>query len=147
MPARARRREGEGVQSEIERVRNQNDRFYEALSGQNLIRLEQLWSHSAYVRCVHPGWQMVTGWENIRESWRKLFTSKICLTVEPETAEVTLHGRIAVVTCRATMTSFTLDGSKMTTTLATNVFEKTRGRWQLILHHASPVTNSEPAAG
>ncbi len=132
------------MQSEAERVRTQNSRFYEALSGQNLLRLEQIWSHSPYVRCVHPGWQALSGWDAIRESWRNIFTSSICLTVEPETAEVSMHGRVAVVTCREKMTAFTLEGSKVTTTLATNIFEKTRGRWQLIHHHASPVTNSEP---
>ena len=101
--------------------------------------MEKVWSRSNYVRCVHPGWKMLEGWDSIRDSWRTIFTNAICLTVEPETSDVNVHGPIAVVTCRERISSFTLDGSNVTTALATNIFEKREGRWLLIHHHASPV--------
>jgi ketosteroid isomerase-like protein len=127
------------MHGEAERVRIQNKRFYEALSSQNILSMEKVWSRSSYVRCVHPGWNMLEGWESIRDSWRTIFTNAICLTVEPETSEVNVHGPIAVVTCRERISSFTLDGSSVTTALATNIFEKREGRWLLIHHHASPM--------
>lgn len=127
------------MHSETERVRVVNQRFYEALSAQNLLRLEQLWAHSAQVRCSHPGETMLAGWATIRESWRALFTRSIAFTIEPLLAEVNIHGPIAVVTCQERISSFTLDGSRVATTLATNIFEKQRGRWLLIHRHASPV--------
>ena len=134
------------MHSEAERVRAVNERFYEALSAQNLLRLEQLWAHTKYVRCKHPGAQMLAGWESIRESWRELFTRSICLTIEPLLAEINVHGPIAVVTCREKMSSVTLDSSTVATTMATNIFEKQRGRWLLIHRHASPVLEPGAAA-
>ncbi|MFQ5599917.1 MAG: YybH family protein [Candidatus Krumholzibacteriia bacterium] len=128
---------------DVERVRIQNQRFYDALSNQNLLTMEQLWSHSHYVRCVHPGWQMLTGWDSIRDSWRSIFTRSICLTVEPQVAEVFVLGTMAVVSCREKISSFTLEGSVVSAAEATNIFEKKDGRWLLIHHHASPVASPE----
>jgi ketosteroid isomerase-like protein len=134
------------MHSEAERVRVVNQRFYEALSAQNLLRLEQLWAHSPQVRCSHPGETMLSGWATIRESWRAVFTRSIAFTIEPLLAEVNIHGPIAVVTCQERISSFTLDGSRVATTLATNIFQKQRGRWLLIHRHASPITapDSDP---
>jgi len=80
------------------------------------------------------------------ESWRELFTRSICLTIEPLLAEINVHGPIAVVTCREKMSSVTLDSSTVATTMATNIFEKQRGRWLLIHRHASPVLEPGAAA-
>ena len=132
------------MQDEAERVRATNQRFYDALSNQNMLVMEQVWSHSRYVRCVHPGWNMVEGWDAIRESWREIFTDAICLTVTPEDPDVTVVGPTAIVTCREKITSFTLDGSSTSAAQATNVFEKVDGHWLLIHHHASPLARPEP---
>lgn len=128
--------------SEDERVRSVNQRFYEALSTKNLLRLEQLWAHGDYVRCKHPGASMLAGWDSIRESWRELFTRSIVFTVEAVAAEVNVHGPVAVVTCHEKISSFTLDGSTVSNTTSTNIFEKQRGKWLLIHRHASPVSGS-----
>jgi uncharacterized protein (TIGR02246 family) len=128
---------------ENEVVRAANKRFYDALSKQNLLDMEEIWSHAPHVRCVHPGWAMIEGWDAIRDSWRAIFTGAICLTVVPQEPRVTVLGPTAIVTCREQITSFTLDGSSTSAALATNVFEKRHGRWQLIHHHASPFRNEE----
>jgi len=135
------------MNSEAERVRVVNQRFYEALSAQNLLRLEQLWAHSPHVRCLHPGERMLSGWPTIRESWRAMFTRSIAFSVEPLIAEVNVHGPIAVVTCQEKFSSFTLDGSSVANLLATHIFLKQRGRWLLIHRHASPVVTTDGAAG
>ena len=135
------------MNSEAERVRVANQRFYEALSTQNLLRLEQLWMHSPHVRCLHPGESMLSGWATIRESWRVLFTRSIAFSVEPQAAEVNVHGPIAIVTCQEKMSSFTLDGSSVSNLLATHIFLKQRGRWLLIHRHASPAVVANGAAG
>jgi uncharacterized protein (TIGR02246 family) len=127
------------MQTDAEAVRAVNSRFYQALSRQNLLEMEEVWSHAAHVRCVLPGSALLRGWDTIRQSWRSMFTSAICLTVDAEDAHVSVHGPTAVVTCRECITSFTLTGASRTATLATNVFEKHHGRWQLIVHHASRI--------
>ena len=135
------------MNSEAERVRGVNQRFYEALSTQNLLRLEQLWAHSPNVRCLHPGERMLSGWPTIRESWREMFARSIAFSIEPLIAEVHVHGPIAVVTCQEKISSFTLDGSRVANLLATHIFLKQRGRWLLIHRHASPVVSPDVGAG
>lgn len=127
------------MHADAERVRLLNERFYEALSSQNLVSMEKLWSHSKYVRCVHLGREVLNGWDAIRESWRTMFTDAICLTVKPGPPHVVVIGPTAVITCRESISSFTLEGMLSTEAQATNVFEKSDGQWHLIHHHASPV--------
>lgn len=130
-----------------ELVRDTNRRFYEALSKQNLLDMEQIWSHAPHVRCVHPGAAIIEGWDAIRESWRDMFTRAICLTVEAHEPRVTVLGPTAIVTCRERITRFTLEGSSVAAALATNVFEKRNGRWQLVHHHASAYDPPPPRSG
>ena len=80
---------------DLERVRLQNDQFYEAVSHRNLLSMEKLWAHSDYVRCVHPGAPLLVGWESIRESWRGLFERSIVLRASPQDAQVTVIGPTA----------------------------------------------------
>ncbi len=132
------------MERESDRVRALNQRFYDAVSRQNLLGMEQIWSHATHVRCVHPGWKVIEGWEAIRDSWRRIFQGALCLTVEPEDLHVTVLGPTAVVTCRERISSFTLEGSTMQAAQATNIYEKRAGRWELIHHHASAI--KPPAA-
>ena len=132
------------MHGDAESVSTANRRFYEALSQQNLLGMEQVWSHAPHVRCVHPGAAMLEGWDTIRDSWRAIFTRSICLTVTPQNPKVTVLGPTAIVTCREQINSFTLDGSTVVAAQATNVFEKRDGRWQLIHHHASPIGTEPP---
>ena len=127
---------------DVERVRLQNDRFYEAVSHRNLLIMEKLWAHAAYVRCVHPGALLLVGWDSVRESWRGLFERSICLSAHPEDAKVTVIGPTAIVTCRESTSSFTRDGSIVHHSETTNVFEKQTGEWFLIHHHASLISKA-----
>jgi uncharacterized protein (TIGR02246 family) len=124
---------------DAETVRAVNQRFYDALSRQNMLAMEEIWAHRADVRCVHPGRGIVEGWDAVRASWRAIFTHAICLTVVPEEPRVTVLGPTAIVTCRENISSFTLEGSRVVAAQATNVFEKRDGRWHLVHHHASSI--------
>jgi len=31
--------------------------------------MEGLWKHEDNIVCIHPGWDLFTGWLAIRESW------------------------------------------------------------------------------
>ena len=134
------------MRGDAESVRALNQRFYEALSKQNMLAMEEIWSHDPNVRCVHPGLGLIEGWDAIRNSLRDLLNRSICMTVIPEEPRVTIVGPAAIVTCRESVSSFTLDGSTTTAAQATHVFEKRDGRWQLIHRHASALPGAEPPA-
>jgi ketosteroid isomerase-like protein len=127
------------MRGEAEGVRAANQRFYDALSRQSLVDLEQVWSHAPHVRCVHPGARLIEGWDAIRESWREIFGHAICLTIVPDEPQIAVCGATAIVTCREHITSITRSGSTQGASLSTNIFERRDGRWQLIHRHASPV--------
>ena len=127
------------MRGETESVRAANQRFYEALSRQSLVDLEQIWSHAPHVRCVHAGERLFAGWEAIRQSWREIFGSSICRTVVPHDPQIALFGSTAIVVCREEITSITPSGSSQGVALSTNVFERRDGRWLLVHHHASPL--------
>jgi len=130
------------VYGDIERVRVQNERFYDAVSHRNLLIMERLWAHADYVRCVHPGAPLLVGWDSVRESWRGLFERSIVMTARPKETKVTVIGPTALLTCREAASSFTLEGSTSYYSETTNVFEKRSGEWLLIHHHASLVSKA-----
>ena len=35
--------------------------------------MDKLWKHNENVVCIHPGWDLFTGWLAIRESWIRIF--------------------------------------------------------------------------
>lgn len=45
-----------------------NSEFYSAFESLSIERMERLWKHDDDVVCIHPGWDLFTGWLAIRES-------------------------------------------------------------------------------
>jgi len=59
-----------GIEQAIE---NSNTRFYKAFESLSIEKMEEVWKHSDNAICIHPGWEMFTGWTAIRESWTRIF--------------------------------------------------------------------------
>ena len=51
--------------------------------------MEAVWLHEPWVRCVHPGWEMLTGWQSIRKSWSNIFKNAAYLKIH--VSKVTVH--------------------------------------------------------
>jgi hypothetical protein len=45
----------------VKDVQQANASFYRAFEALDLQAMEQLWAHGEDVRCVHPGWPMLSG--------------------------------------------------------------------------------------
>jgi hypothetical protein len=73
---------------------SQNARFYVAFETSDLNALESVWSHDADVRCVHPGWHLLEGWDAVRESWENIFQSESNLKVSLRNVSATIHGKL-----------------------------------------------------
>jgi ketosteroid isomerase-like protein len=54
-------------------IQKVNTRFYNAFESLSLERMEEVWKHSDDVVCVHPGWDLFTGWMAVRENWMTIF--------------------------------------------------------------------------
>jgi ketosteroid isomerase-like protein len=130
--------------SDLEEVEQANARFYRAFETLDLGQMEAVWAHGEYVKCVHPGWPLLIGWEAVRSSWQAIFESaaEMRFTIGEVLAEV--MGDLAWVTCTENILSEVRGRVTVTSVLATNIFERGDGGWRLIHHHASHVVGSAP---
>lgn len=126
------------VEEEVTAVKLSNERFYRAVTDLDIQAMDAVWSHEERTRCIHPGWEVIEGWEVIRQSWDIIFANTTGLTVEPSEVKVWLEGDMAWVCCLETITSGGGSGG-VTLARATNLFVREPDGWRMILHHASQV--------
>ena len=133
----------------IDTLREANARFYRALEGLDLQAMERLWAHEGWVRCVHPGWDILVGWQTVRQSWEQIFANTRWLRVTPTSIEATVIGDVGVVVCSENITATTEGDVGVAVAQATNLFRRTRDGWRMIHHHASPapVRVTQPFSG
>lgn len=120
-------------------VRDVNQKFYQALESLDLEAMEGVWLHHDLVRCVHPGWPMLAGWESVRESWEEIFRNTESMLVSTRDVALHIEGGVGWVTCTERVTSKRADRSETALVQATNLFLRRDGEWKMVLHHASPL--------
>jgi ketosteroid isomerase-like protein len=121
-----------------------NAGFYRAFEALDLAAMDRVWAHGAYVKCVHPGWPLLVGWDAVRASWEQIFASTAEMRFTVADVRVASVGNLAWVTCTENILSEVRGRVGVTTVLATNVFERVDGRWRLVHHHASHVLAASP---
>jgi ketosteroid isomerase-like protein len=122
--------------AEVEEV---NLRFYRALENRDFDEMSAVWAHGEHVRCVHPGWTLLSGWDAVRQSWEAIFKDGREMRFSIGDVDVHLDGDTAWVTCTESILSQAGGNIAVTTLLATNVFERRGGDWLLVHHHASHI--------
>ena len=100
--------------------------------------MEDVWAGQEAITCVHPGWPVAVGWDEVRATWLTILrnTAEIHFTVEDERIEV--RGDLAWVVCVERLASRAGGSGSEGEVLATNVFRREEGRWRLVHHHGSP---------
>lgn len=133
--------------SDLDEVEQANARFYRAFEALDLREMEAVWAHGENVKCVHPGWPLLIGWDAVRSSWQAIFegAAEMRFTISAVLADVT--GDLAWVTCTENILSEVRGRVTVTSVLATNIFERASDGWRLVHHHASHVVGSAPDAG
>jgi len=133
----------------LDTLREANARFYRALEGLDLEAMDRLWAHEGWVRCVHPGWDILVGWDLVRQSWEQIFSNTRWLRVTPTTVEAEIIGDVGLVVCSENITATTEGDVGVAVAQATNLFRMTRDGWRMIHHHASPapVRVTQPFSG
>ena len=112
-----------------------NRAFYDAHEGRDIAAMSAIWEQSARVVCIHPGWPILRGWDDVLQSWAGIFRgpgrNQFILTNEA----IVVAGDVAWVTLDENLMGVEGTG----TVAATNVFAKSNDRWLLLAHHGSPV--------
>ncbi len=125
-------------------VKIANQRFYRAMENADPQAMADVWLHADWVKCVHPGWDLIVGWENVQESWEQIFSGNSGMRIAPAEVEITHEGDFALVSCYEVLAIFLPDRPAPVSarTTATNLFQRVEGEWKMIHHHASQVPNA-----
>ena len=126
-----------------EKVLAANQRFYAALENLDLETMDAVWLHEDWVRCVHPGWELLEGWEEVRESWQRIFENTRRMKVGVSDVIVHIEAGTAWVNCVEQVTSSFATGFSTAWVQATNIYVERNGDWLLVHHHASPLPREE----
>jgi len=126
-------------------VEEANARFYRALESLDISQMDQVWSHGDHVRCIHPGWCLLSGWNAVRQSWEAIFGDSSEMRFSISDVDVHVESDLAWVTCGENILSQARGQIAVTTLLATNMFERRGSDWLMIHHHASHTMPAGPA--
>ena len=129
-------------QSPVEAICIANQRFYAAFESLQMAEMEAVWAHDDAVELVQPGWELLLGWEEVRERWARIFTNLKRVRVAVSGVWARVEGEVGWVACTARITTAFADGFDEATVQATNIFVQREGRWLLVAHHASPLSNA-----
>ena len=118
-----------------------NDAFYLAFQAMEMADMAAIWSHSAEVCCIHPGWEPLVGWRDVRQSFVAIFAGQGWLRVAPAEVEALVVGDMAWVRCIEVVSSLSSYGPSQARVAATNLFRREGDAWKLVLHHGSPIAS------
>ena len=137
----------------ILKVQNVNTQFYRAFESLSIEMMEKMWKHDDEDNavCIHPGWDLFTGWLAIRESWITIFRNTEMIKFVITNTKVRVFNSnnnnsndIAVVVCLENIESSVNGQIVEMGVVATNIFELNGEQWLLIHHHGSSVSNYIP---
>jgi len=130
--------------SDVAAVEQANARFYQAFETLDLVRMETVWAHGEHVKCVHPGWPILIGWDAVRASWQSIFENTAEMRFTLSDVRASACGDLAWVTCTENIFSEVHGRLGVTSVLATNLFERGPEGWRLVHHHASHILAPAP---
>ena len=111
--------------------------FYEALERADLEGMMAVWAEDEDIVCVHPGGARLTGQDQVRESWSRMFAAG-------GRARVHISQQVAIsammLAVHSVHENFSVEGEAQPRApiVATNVYLRTAAGWRMIVHHASP---------
>jgi len=111
--------------------------FYEALERGDLEGMMAVWSEDEDIVCVHPTGPRLSGQDQVRESWARIFAGGTGPRVRI-TQQVAVSGMMIAVHSVHENFSMPGDAREQAPVVATNVYLRTAAGWRMIVHHASP---------
>ena len=120
-----------------------NAEFYAAFEACDIDRMDAVWDTSDDIRCIHPGWPLLSGRSRVMRSWSVLMANTAYIQFFLTGVDVVTAGDLAVVTCEENILTGVddadhgLGGSQRV--VSTNVFRRRGDDWLLWVHHGSPV--------
>ncbi len=128
----------------LAQVRRANERFYRAFESLDMDLMAAVWIPTERAKCVHPGWDLLEGWDVVARSWAAIFANTDYMRFVITDVAVHLYGHVAWVTCVENLSNAP-GATQISRILATNVYERHDDDWYIVHHHASPVLQAPPS--
>lgn len=116
-----------------------NLRFYRAFEALDLPMMRTVWLPDNYVKCVHPGAEMIVGYDAVMASWKQIFEHTDRIRFSVRDIDVRVIGSMAWVTLTESVETGFSEHERGTVVAASNLYEKRDGAWFMIMHHSSPM--------
>jgi translation initiation factor 2A len=118
-------------------VEDANRRFYEAFASGRIEAMAAVWGRGDHVQTIHPGAGVISGRDDVIESWRAVLKGvrPRAFRITAEDVRVYASDAHGYVTCTEVVEADDARGR----TAATNIFEKQGGKWVMTHHHGSPL--------
>ena len=110
--------------------------FYEAFEKRDLDAMMNVWADDEEIVCVHPGGARLTGIEQVRDSWRRIFAAGQRLRFRLRALSAINGVPLAV---HSVYEQITVEGESRlpAPVIATNVYMRTGDGWRMVVHHGS----------
>jgi hypothetical protein len=116
-----------------------NENFYQAFNRGDLDLMQSVWANKKEVVCIHPGWEVIRGFDVVIKSWENIFVGSENLEIKLSDIKVTGEDGMVWVGCQENLFAMSTSGVQVSKVHATNLFEKIGDNWKMVLHHASSV--------
>ncbi|CAM6117356.1 unnamed protein product [Calypogeia fissa] len=112
-------------------VSRANKNFYQKFKAKSLRGMKSLWLKADYVKCIHPGGELLSGYDLVMENWRTVFNWSQCYDFELEDIRIRVVGDVAWVTAKEFI------NSSRHPLVVTNCYEFHDDQWYIVHHHSS----------
>jgi ketosteroid isomerase-like protein len=116
-----------------------NQAFYRSFEKKDIEAMSNIWSQGIATICIHPGWNKLKGWKEIRYSWEQIFKNTNYIEIETEIITAEIRGDIAYIVLVENVFQVINGRRTQAQSMATNIFERMAQKWYLVNHHASPI--------
>ncbi len=110
-----------------------NEAFYRAFADRDMGAMESLWSETAPLTCIHPGWGMLDGREDVMESWSAIIANPESPNIYCRAPTAYMHGDVGIVICFEQIEDQFL--------IATNMFVREGRIWKMTHHQSGPTAD------
>ena len=116
-----------------------NDAFYRSFEKRDMKTMSQVWWQGSSCTCVHPGGNVLKGWDVIRSSWETIFKNTDYLEIDTEIINIDIGQELAYIVLIEKVTQVNKGRRLEAESMATNSFRKMAQKCYLVHHHGSPI--------
>jgi len=115
-----------------------NALFYQAFAQRDLSAMDALWARHEPITCIHPGWNALSGRDDVMSSWRAILGNAASPPIQASSETAHVNGEFAWVLC----VESTQGGEVQL--VATNLFRLEDGHWRLCHYQAGLLVRTPP---